>query len=150
MREVERIAAQMRAAMDGPAWHGPSVVEALEGVDVKRAVARPIPDGHSIAEITHHIAGWIDVVRRRIEGETVSGPEGGDFPEGSLTDESWRQTLDRLRAAHEALLATTERLEDAGLDRQLGSGRPTVYVLLHGAVQHNLYHAGQIGLLKKA
>src|SRR5829696_3222735 len=97
MSEVERISSQMKSAFEGPAWHGPSVREAVEGVSAARAAARPIPSAHSIWEIVLHISGWTDVVRRRLLGEPLSEPDDGDFPPvGDTSERAWAAAIERL------------------------------------------------------
>jgi len=48
MSETTRLADQLRRAFKGEAWHGPSVLEILDGIDAKRAATHPIDGVHSI------------------------------------------------------------------------------------------------------
>ena len=152
MSEIDRIADQLRRAFEGEAWHGPSVREVLTGVTGGRAAARPLRGAHSIGEIVRHIAVWEDVVRRRLLGERVVHlPPEEDWPPASDASEpGWRRTLERLEAGHRGLLETVARLDDARLEEAVPGKGYSVYVMLHGVVQHDLYHAGQIALIKKA
>ena len=77
----------MRRAYEGGAWHGPSIREALSGVDAAKAATRPIANAHTIWEIALHLSAWTDVVRRRIEGAALSEPEEGDWPKVGDTSE---------------------------------------------------------------
>jgi uncharacterized damage-inducible protein DinB len=149
MSEVQRIADQLRRAYGGGAWHGLALKELLAGVTAERAVAHPLPNAHSIWEIVLHIAGWQDVVRQRAEGEDTCAPEEGDWSVVAATDEdAWKAALGKLERRHERLLDTLSRLDDAHLDERVG--KASLYHHLHGVIQHSLYHAGQIALLKKA
>ena len=151
MSEVERMVDQLDRAWRGPAWHGPSVQEVLAGIDAASAVRRPIPDGHTIWEITEHIAAWEDIGRRRIEGEIVEPTDAMDWPPVSdFSPESWQRTRERLAAGHDRLRRTIAAFPEAQLDQLRPDGETSWYVLIHGIVQHDLYHAGQIGLLAKA
>jgi uncharacterized damage-inducible protein DinB len=151
MTEPERMATQLRRAFEGEAWHGPSVLEALEGVDAARAAARPIAAAHSIWEIVQHLTTWDDVVRRRLQGENVPSDAVEDWQEvGDASESRWRECLARLRRGNETLQATVAALGPASLDVPAVPGGSTRYVLTHGQIQHLLYHAGQIVLLKKA
>jgi len=151
MSEVERMVDQLDRAWRGPAWHGPSVQEVLAGIDAASAVRRPIPDGHTIWEITEHIAAWEDIGRRRIEGEIVEPTDAMDWPPVSdFSAESWQRTRERLAAGHDRLRRTIAAFPEAQLDQLRPDGETSWYVLIHGIVQHDLYHAGQIGLLAKA
>jgi uncharacterized damage-inducible protein DinB len=157
MTEIERLADQMQRAFYADAWCGPSLLEALEGVSVAQATARPLARAHSIWEIVAHVSGWKRVVHRRLEGQPVRLPEEGDWPQVADTGkQSWQRTLAELKTRHDALLAAVCALDDARLEdvlitessRETGGG-VSCYVTLHGAAQHDLYHGGQISLLKK-
>jgi uncharacterized damage-inducible protein DinB len=157
MTEIERLADQLQRAFYADAWCGPSLLETLEGVDAARASARPLARAHSIWEIVSHVSGWKRTVHQRLEGQPVRLPEEGDWPLVEDTSEqSWQETLSKLKTRHEALLAAVRGLEEARLEdvlitessRETGGG-VSCYVTLHGAAQHDLYHGGQISLLKK-
>jgi uncharacterized damage-inducible protein DinB len=157
MSEIERLADQLQRAFYRDAWCGPSLLESLEGVEAAQAAARPLVRAHSIWEIVLHVSGWKRVVHRRLEGQAVRLPEEGDWPEVTdASEQSWQATLARLRARHEALLVAVRGLDEARLDdvllaestRETGGG-VSCYLTLHGAAQHDLYHSGQISILKK-
>jgi uncharacterized damage-inducible protein DinB len=153
MTEIERILDQLKRASEGNAWHGPSVREALANVTAAQAQARPLTNAHSIWELVQHIAVWEDVGRRRLEGDRapvdISSPE--DWP---LADEknqtAWEQAKAALDRGHESLREAIARVPESRLDEPIFEGMSTVYVTLHGVIQHDLYHAGQIAMLKKA
>jgi uncharacterized damage-inducible protein DinB len=152
MSEVKRIADQLHRAYTGPAWHGPALAEILAGVTPEAAAQRPIPGAHTIWEIVLHISVWISIAARRVAGtEMVTPPPDQDWPAAPAPSEAtWRQTLDSLAAAQHDLEATILRLTDDRLREWVPAETSyTVYTLLHGVVQHNLYHAGQIALLKR-
>ena len=149
MTEIDRIQDQLKRAFEGDAWHGPSVREVLDGVDAATAAARPIPDGHSIWELTLHLTTWEAVVAARIRGTSTDALEAEDWPEIKDTRESaWRATREALESGHRDLVAAIADVDVSRLQEKVG--RRTLYVLLHGVVQHDLYHAGQIALLRKA
>ena len=151
MTELERIADQLRFAYSGPAWHGPSVMEALDGVTPEIAGRRLIPGAHTIWELVHHIGAWADIPRRRISGDTVFEiTDELSFPPVTETSEAaWRRSLDGLAESQRKLLELVRGLSADRLDQPILKEGPTVYVLLHGVAQHHIYHAGQLALLKK-
>jgi uncharacterized damage-inducible protein DinB len=158
MSEIARIIDELTREYDGDPWHGSPLVEILKGVGAKQASARPLADAHSIWELVLHVTAWKNEVRRRLSGAPAGEPLEGDWPEpGEPTNERWSSALERLHHAHRDLLAAIETLPETRLqapsndprDKVSGAGVP-YYVLLHGAVQHDVYHAGQIALLKKA
>ncbi len=151
MNEIERIIDQIRRAYDGDAWHGLPLRAILDGITAEAAAARPIGDAHSIREIVRHITFWHDGVRRRIDGEVVDPDEREQWPAAVEDGEpGWSRELADLERAHLALSEAIGRLSDQDLEGPVPGKPYPVYVLLHGLVQHNLFHAGQIALLKKA
>ena len=154
MREAARIADQLQRAYKGEAWHGPSLLEVLEGVTAEQAAARPISAAHSIWEIVSHIHAGHEIVRRRLEGDAEMARETTErdwWPGLSDTGpQAWDALLAALETSTAALASVISRLDDARLDEPILENMSTVYVTLHGLIQHDLYHAGQIALLKKS
>jgi uncharacterized damage-inducible protein DinB len=158
MTETKRIADQLRRANGGDAWHGPSLGEVLAGVTAAQAAARPVSNAHSIWEIVLHVAAWEGAVRARIVEGSIAQPAEGDWPAVTDTSEAvWQRALALLEERHAALIEAVGRLDDAELSRRLGEERDkplgggvSIYGTLHGVIQHNLYHAGQIALLRNA
>ena len=155
MNEVERISEQFRRAFEGEAWHGPSVVQLLKDVTAAQAAAHPVPGAHSIWELTLHIAAWESACARRLKGDRAQLSDEEDWPEVNDTSEAaWEKAKEDLRATHEDLMGKVATVDEAKLDQPIIQATDTTfsttYVTLHGGVQHDLYHAGQIAILKKA
>ena len=148
MSDVERIVEQLKKAHEGEAWHGPSVREVLEGVGASAAAARPLRGAHSIWEIVHHVRVTSDGVRAHLTGG--SAPEEPEWTTITDTgDAAWRAALARLEAGQRELREAVRRLPAARLhDAVPGAGHSYWHELL-GVMHHDLYHAGQIALLKK-
>ena len=127
--------------------------EILEGVTAARAAARPIAHAHTIWDLVLHIAAWDDAVLRRLGGAAVELSDVENFPPVTDTsDAAWRKALAEVRSVHEKLAAAVAALPDSRLDEMVPGkegAHYTFYYMLHGVVQHELYHAGQIALLKK-
>ena len=158
MTEIDRIIDELQREFSGDPWHGSPLVQILDGIAAEQAASHPVAGGHSIWELVLHITAWQGEVQRRLSGAPASDPEEGDWPAvGDTAPERWRRALEALRAAHDRLLAAIRELPDAKLfeptndprNRPLGTG-VSYYVLLHGIVQHDVYHSGQMALLKKA
>jgi uncharacterized damage-inducible protein DinB len=152
------LAEQVRLAHDGPAWHGPALSDNLEGLTAVQAASRPIPGAHSIWEIVLHMTAWGAEVRRRLGGADPREPEEGDWPEvGPVSEKAWSDARDALRAAHETLVRAvldfpTNRWQDrvgSEPSAPLGTG-VTFAAMMSGLLQHDGYHGGQIGLLRRA
>jgi len=153
--EVERISDQFRRAFDGEAWHGPSVLKILEGVTAQQAAAHPIPGAHSIWELTLHIAAWERACKRRLAGDPAQLTEAEDWePVDDTSEAAWKKTKEQLIDNHRELLNAIAGVAESRLNDPIIKNPEvpyaSVYVTLHGGVQHDLYHAGQIAMLKKA
>ena len=152
MSEKKRLNDQLKRAFEGTAWHGPSVSEVLAGVNAQQAAAHPLAGAHSIWELALHIQTWERVGRRRIqEFVPIDVSDEEDWPAVNDTSESaWARTLEELRGNHQALRAAIREMDEARLEEIVPGTTYSVYFLLQGVIQHDLYHAGQIALLKKA
>jgi uncharacterized damage-inducible protein DinB len=154
---LQRIADQLARVHDGDAWYGPSTFAVLRGVTAEQAAAHPLPGAHSIWEIAFHVAYWQREVLRRLRTGQVTPSPDDEWPAREPDEEAWRSVLAQLRSTHRELLDElagfpAERLGEVlgeGRDPALGTG-VTFHALLHGLLQHNVYHTGQIALLRKA
>jgi len=153
MPENARLADQIRRAFEGNAWHGDSVLKLLADVDSKTAAARPLKNAHTIWELVLHIGAWYDAVRRRAGGARVSLSKKQNFPAVVETAEAaWRQSIEQLKHTHELLVKAVAGFPDSRLGEQVPGKKATYHTFFYmfsGIVQHELYHAGQIALLKK-
>jgi uncharacterized damage-inducible protein DinB len=149
--EIARIAEQLRRAVEGEAWHGPSVMEVLAGVDARTAAARPLAQAHSLWEILHHTTAWSRAVLRRLGGEAVELNGADDWPPVTDTsDAAWQAAVASFRAAQQELFAKLKSMSNDELGSAVPGKNYSNSFMLHGLVQHHLYHAGQMALLKKA
>lgn len=140
------------ARTDGTSWHGPSVQRVLDGVTLELASRRP-PAGHSIWEIVLHIAVWDEICARRLAGELIAITTGdlGDWPDvPEPSEQSWLATQARLQAAQLALVDRVARLEPEAVSAQTAGCPWTNHTMIHGTLHHDLYHAGQVALLRRA
>jgi uncharacterized damage-inducible protein DinB len=151
MSEIARMLDMLTRTYEKDTWHGPAVLEVLAGVDAMTATARPLASAHSILELTLHMAVWKNVVRRRLKGESWEpSPEENWSTVTGDPAANWTAALAALDASHRALAEAVAAFPEAALDRPpTPDGRRTAYLLIHGVIQHDLYHAGQIALLKK-
>ena len=158
MNEIDRLVDQLQREHEGDPWHGSPLREILKGITAAQAAAKPVPNAQSVWELVLHMTGWKNETRRRLSGAPAGEPESGDWPAiGAATPERWQDALDRLETAHRDLVAAVKNLPESRLfeptndprNRPLGTG-VSYYELLHGIVQHDVYHAGQIALLRKA
>jgi|SRR5450432_664057 uncharacterized damage-inducible protein DinB len=151
MSQIEFIVDQLNRAFDGEAWHGPALIEILDGIDAKTAAARPLPTAHSIWELVLHISVWEQVCIRRIRGESVSLSDEDDFGRiEHVSEAAWQQAVAALRRNHQELIKAVSALPESRLYDPLTDKDYNLLFMLNGAVQHAAYHGGQIALLKRA
>ena len=153
MSECARLADQIRRAFDGEAWHGDSLLEILADVDAKTAAARPIKNAHSIWELVLHIATWDGAALDRVAGKAVEPSDEENFPAvKDPSDGAWRKAVEAVKRKHANLVRAVAAFPDSRLREQVPGKKESYYdffYLFSGIVQHELYHAGQIALLKK-
>jgi len=154
MSETARLADQIRRAFDGDAWHGDSLLEILNGVNAKAAAAHPIKSAHSIWELVLHVAAWDGAALKRTAGTAVELSDDQNFPPVQDTSEAaWGKAIEHAKHTHNALVKAVAAFPESRLQEQVPGKTESYYnffYLFSGIVQHELYHAGQIALLKKA
>ena len=151
MTEIERIREQLKRAFEGSAWHGPSVMELLSDVTARQAAARVFPGAHTIWELALHIGAWEGASLTRLQGERAELTDAEDWPAVTETTESaWQLCKSTLIDGNQKLRDMIASLDEQRLDEPILPGMPSVYITVQGVVQHDLYHAGQIAILKKA
>jgi uncharacterized damage-inducible protein DinB len=150
--ELRRLEEQLARALEGEAWHGPSVLEAIEGVSAEQAAARPIAGAHSIWELVLHLCGTYDLVLRRLGGDGRQLAEPEDWPSvPEPSAENWSDAISMLKQLNDDLRQAVRNFPEERLDQPLiPEASYTAYTQFIGVTPHNLYHAGQIALLKKA
>ncbi|MGD0403608.1 MAG: DinB family protein [Candidatus Acidiferrales bacterium] len=151
MSEIRRILGQMDGAFRGEAWHGPDLTQLLNGISAEDASKHPVPGAHSIWEIVNHIAAWNSIVQQKSKGEPVEVTTELDWPPvWEVSEVAWKRSLDTLAENRTRLRNHVKTVREDQLDEKVPREKYSQYVLLHGLVQHDLYHAGQIAVLKKA
>jgi uncharacterized damage-inducible protein DinB len=151
--EIALLLSIIDEAYEKKAWHGPNLRGALRGVTAETAAWRPARGRHNIREIVIHTAYWKYAVRRRLLGE-----KRGSFPlrgsnwitrASSGNKAEWKKELQLLNEAHKAMREAITRLRDKDLPVQTQGSRVTNVRVVFGIAAHDLYHAGQIQLLKR-
>jgi uncharacterized damage-inducible protein DinB len=150
---VDALLVALDEAFDRRAWHGTNLRGSIRGMDARTAAWRPAPGRHSIHELVVHAAYWKYAVRRRLTGEKRGSfaLEGSNwFPRAGADAAQWARDVRLLVDEHRLLRAAIERVTDAALDRPApGHGTQTPGQLIRGIAAHDLYHAGQIQVLKR-
>lgn len=140
-------------AFDRKSWHGTTLRGSLRGLTSQEALWRPGPDRHNIWELTLHAAYWKYAVRRRLAGEAVGSferkpsnwPDIPDPADGS----AWKRDVAFLESEHRKLRETVRGLSPTALEKRSPRGVWTYAEEIHGIAAHDLYHTGQIQLIKR-
>ncbi len=151
MSEAELIADQLHRAFYGEAWHGPALLELLKDVNATTAAAHPLKDVHSIWELLLHITAWDSAALVRLSGKKCQPTGSDNFPPiAEANGMVWRKAVSEARRTHDKLVKAVAVLSEARLRDRVPGKRYNFAHMLHGITQHELYHAGQIAILKKA
>lgn len=151
MSRGQRVADAIERAVSGPVWHGPSLADLIGDVTAEQAAEHPVRGAHSIWELVLHMTAWTEIVRARATGTALEPTEEQDWPPiRDQSAESWRAAVERLKDAHRELAADVAQLDDSQLVGRAPGRDHSVLVMLHGLVEHDAYHGGQIAVLKRA
>lgn len=143
--EIQKIIDILRHTFEKNAWHGPSVKEALEDISPD-AIHNNIGNSHSIIELVAHMTAWRNYVTEKLKGnDAFELSDEQNFP----AEKDWKRALANLEKSQEELINALEATPDERLFQVVPNRKFKFYTMLHGIIHHDLYHTGQIVLLKK-
>lgn len=137
----------------GEAWHGPALMEAIDGIDAAAANARPLAGAHSIWELVNHIHVWNRIMLEwlHLRPADVELGSAQDFPAPrDASDAAWRRTVDDLVATFKQVEQKVATLTEEALKKIVPGRKYDFHTLCAGLPHHFTYHGGQIAILKKA
>lgn len=148
---IETLIGMMDQAFYGPAWHGMPLWGAVRGVSAKEALRKPGPGRNSIWDLALHAAYWKYVIRRRITGDdTLVFPRSpANWPTYDGSESGWKKDKALLKREHELLKEVVARVPEGMLGKRTWKKSYTNLQHLQGISSHDLYHCGQIQLVKK-
>jgi uncharacterized damage-inducible protein DinB len=150
--EKARISRLLYETYEGNPWHGLPVKQVLQGINAQQAARRISLNTHTIWELVRHMAAWRNFAFQKIAGDKsfdILNSEQ-DWPSIKSSDESnWQIDLQVLDNRQQQLLQAINTMDDQDLENVVYGREYTFYILLHGIIQHDLYHTGQMALLKK-
>jgi hypothetical protein len=153
--QVRQLLDVMARAYERRSWHGTNLRGSIRGLTATQAAKRPQPDRHNVWELVVHAAYWKYAVRRRLSGEkrgsfALKGSNWLPRPDArGIVEEVWRGDVALLDTTHRELTDAVARLRDADLSRATPGSTVTNFELIAGIAAHDLYHAGQIQLIKR-
>lgn len=148
---------ELRRQHDGHPWHGPSRAAVLDGISADEAAWRPAGDAHSIWDLVLHMRSWTLEVLRRANGGEPAEPEEGDWPAPprGATASEWQRALRSLDEAHAALSSAVGAMSAERLTARVGDTNApdeasiTVAAMVRSLAEHDIYHTGQVAMLKR-
>ena len=151
MTHAEFLSDELRRALRGEAWHGPSVQELIAPLTPEEAMQRPIPAAHNIWELVVHITSWSNIALRRINGGQVEPYDGEDWPVvHEFTQDKWDEARAALDNSYERLSEVVLGMTEDELEANAPQSTRSIAGMVNGVAQHAAYHGGQIAILKKA
>jgi len=149
MSEVKFLVDQIRRTFDGDCWHGPSLMKTLEGVGLEQAKAKPLNGRHSIWELVDHMSFWMDEAAWTVKNNRIFDiDQTMNWSMMGETQEDWSASIKRLESSMDHLVSSLDDICNEDLDRQIQGAIFSYRQMLHGVVHHNIYHSGQIAILK--
>ena len=151
--EIKQLLAIIDAAYNRKSWHGTNLRGSIRGVSPSQAAWRPAAGRHNIWELVVHAAYWKYIGLRRLTGGrkgsfALEGSDWFERREGG-DEKDWRADIALLDKTHRALREATGELSARDLAKVPAGSKVSNFALLSGVAAHDLYHAGQIQLLKR-
>jgi hypothetical protein len=151
--QLNNIINNLTETFEGTPWHGLSLKVILEEVDVKTAFFRPFPNKHNIAELVAHILIWRQFVMEILDENYDFKLDIGaleDFPKVTEKERVWKELLTQLFENQVLLVKKLSTFNSGKLDDEIPKKNITYRYVFDGIVHHDIYHGGQIALIKAA
>ena len=150
MTETARLQKLFRDLYAGKPWLEVTLVETLSNINAQQAAYKPDTNWNSIWEITNHLIAWRENVLERVKGKTLQTPEDNYFTYViDTSDIAWQLTLKKLQESQESWLAFLGEMSDADLETKYPLNQHSYADHIHGILQHDAYHLGQMVILIK-
>jgi len=150
MKEKERILSLFQKLYEGEPWIDVNIKSTLSRISAAQASARVLEKCNTIWEIVNHLIDWRNAVKERIHGNTIKTPENNYFKIIADTSrKSWTETLKKFDASQKDWIEFLSNINENDFGKIYKPSQMTNYELIHGIIQHDAYHLGQIVLLSK-
>lgn len=152
-KKIKELKKKFEIAYSGGPWYGDSMKDILNEINPAIVFEKVNGKSHSIAELTAHIIGWREFTLSRLEGNNnfkINQKETFNWKridEGEKT--AWKNILKELDKNQKKIISTLNRLDDDFLNNKVAGRRYRAEFMLEGTIQHDIYHLGQIVVLKK-
>lgn len=151
-KEVQHIITTLQESLDGDPWYGRSIYPILDEVDPSTVFINPDEKGHALIELLYHMIAWAQFIQSTLEADPAKGIkyyEALDWREIDPTIHTWKNGVNEFKATHKRILELLQTKNDDFLASPVSQRTYNVGYMLHGLIQHNIYHLGQIACVKK-
>jgi uncharacterized damage-inducible protein DinB len=150
MKETQHIAKLFEDLYDGDPWIDVTILGVLKNVSPQQAAKKIAPGRNSIWQIVNHIISWRENVLVRVQGNVITTPNNNYFSEiEDISETAWQQSLERLQNSQQQWITFLKHFDESDFDKIYPSNKMSYYEHIHGIIQHDAYHLGQILLLTK-
>jgi uncharacterized damage-inducible protein DinB len=150
MKETQRITKLFEDLYDGDPWIDVTILGVLKNVSAQQAAKKIAPGRNSIWQIVNHIISWRENVLLRVQGTVINTPNNNYFIEiADISETAWQQSLERLQNSQQQWIAFLKHFNESDFDKIYPTNKMSYFEHIHGIIQHDAYHLGQIVLLTK-
>lgn len=150
MKETKRIKKLFEDLYNGIPWIDVTIMDTLKNISAEQAAKKVTPGRNSIWQIVNHMIAWRENVLLRVQGNEVTAPNNNYFTQLEIISETeWQKALERLANSQDQWIRFLENFDESQFDRIYASNKMSYYEHIHGILQHDAYHLGQIVLLSK-
>ncbi|MES2775901.1 MAG: DinB family protein [Bacteroidota bacterium] len=151
MKETERIVKLFADMYNGSPWIDSTIMGALENISAEQAVARVIEGRNSIWELTNHMISWRQNVLQRVQGKLMVSPDNNYIePITDTSEAAWQNTLKEMENSQQEWILFLKTFNEDAFETMYPRNGMTYYEHIHGIIQHDAYHLGQIVMLAKS
>jgi len=151
-KEIQYIISTLQNTLEGDPWYGRSLYAILEEVEPACVFINPDEKGHALIELLYHTIDWAQFVQNRLEenpDKKAAYFDEMDWREIDPTVHTWKNGLKEFKSAHQRIIELLQTKEDSFLASPVKERTYNMRFMLHGLIQHNIYHLGQMAYVKK-
>jgi len=151
-KEIEYITKTLQSIIDGEPWYGRPAMKILKDIDPSAVFKNPGGNSHSLIELIYHMNTWAEFTLKSLaeaDGAAITEIEKLDWRRIDPGEHSWDKGVAQFKVNHDLMIELLNTKDDEFLSKKVGSREYNFRFLLHGIIQHDIYHLGQVAYVKK-
>lgn len=151
-KEIDYFITTIRSILEGEPWYGQSAIKILREIDEANVYKKPTANSHSLIELVYHMINWAEFTLNRLEKDEEKDAtffDKLDWREITREEHTWEKAIAQYKVTHDLIIDLLGTKDDKFLSEKVDARDYNVRFLLHGLIQHDIYHLGQIAYLKK-